>query len=163
MKTRRQKLLLGIALLLSLLLVYDYLRIAFAILIQGPAISRWRSDHIHLSKERDGFDITFQSYSAQPPAVVDRTLPIPPTIHHIFLGGNTSRNETLAACLASCVSMHPQYEFMFWDDEKAVEFVATEFPEIAKTWNSYRYLIQKADSLRYLILYVHGGKSPQNR
>lgn len=160
---RRQRLLLGFAVLFILLLFRGYLKITLAILIQGPAISRWQSDHIRLSKERDGFDITFKSYPAQPAAVVNRNLPVPPIIHHILLGPPSRSNETLTDCRASCMDMHPQYEFMFWNDENAAEFVAQEFPGTVHTWNSYRYRIQRADSLRYMVLYVYGGRSPHHR
>lgn len=159
---RRQKLFLGSAVLFILLLFHGYLKFAFAILIQGPAISLWQSDHIRLSKERDGFDITFKSYSAQPTAVVDRNFPVPPVLHYIHLGPPSRRNKTLTACRASCMDMHPQYEFRLWTDENADEFVAREFPEMVDTWNSYRYRIQRADSLRYMVLYVYGGESPHH-
>ena len=154
---RRRTKLFVFVFFVGLLLLSGYLQIAFAILIQGPAISRWHSDHIRISNERDGFDITFQSYPAEPPVEVDRDLPIPPIIHHILLGRSNRRNETLTACRASCIEMHPQYEFRFWNDETAEGFVAQEFPEMLDTWHSYRYLIQRADSLRYMVLYKYGG------
>lgn len=160
---RRQTLLLGSILFLILLFFYSYLKIVFAILIQGPFISRWQSDHLRLSNGRDDFDITFNSYPAQPVPVVDRNLPVPPILHHIRLGSSSRHNETLTACRDSCLAMHPQYEFKFWTDENAEEFVIGEFPEMLDTWNSYRYLIQKADSLRYMVLYVYGGESPEPR
>ena len=59
--------------------------------------------------------------------------------------------------------MHPQYEFKFWTDKNAEEFVTREFPEILDTWHSYRHLIQKADSLRYMVLYTYGGESSDQR
>jgi len=155
---RRTKLLLTFATFLVLFLISGYLQITFAILIQGPAISRWHSDHIRISKERDGFDITFRSYPEEPEVEVNRNLPIPPILHHIFLGRNHRRNDTLTLCRASCMDMHPQYDFMFWDDDNSKEFVAQEFPEILPTWNSYPHLIQRADSLRYMVLYKYGGK-----
>lgn len=156
---RRQKLILGSVLLLILVFFHGYLKIVFAILIQGPFISRWRSDHHRLSNDRDGFDITFNSYPTQPNLEIDRSLPVPAILHHIYLGSSSQRNETLAACYESCLSMHPHYESKFWNDNNAEEFVAREFPEMLDMWNSYRYLIQKADSLRYMVLYVYGGGS----
>jgi len=160
---RRQKLVLGFVLLLFLILCHGYFKIVFAILIQGPFISRWWSDPIRLSNERDGFDITLSSYPAHPAVEVDRSLPVPPIIHHIHLGSSSSRNETLAACRESCLDMHPQYEFKLWTDKNAEEFVTREFPEILDTWHSYRHLIQKADSLRYMVLYTYGGESSGQR
>lgn len=161
---RRQKLVLGSILLLILLFFFhNYLKIIFTILIQGPFISRWRSDHLRLSNERDGFDITLSSYPVQPAVEVDRSLPVPPILHHIYLGSSSQRNETLTACFESCLSMHPQYESKFWTDRSAEEFVAREFPEMLDMWNSYRYLIQKVDSLRYMVLYVHGGEFSDQR
>ena len=55
--------------------------------------------------------------------------------------------------------MHPGYNFTMWTDAVAGDFVAREYPNMIKTWQSYRYTIQKADSIRYMIMYKYGGTS----
>ncbi|RKO86844.1 nucleotide-diphospho-sugar transferase, partial [Blyttiomyces helicus] len=57
----------------------------------------------------------------------------------------------------ACKQLHPGYEFKFWDDRAAEEFIIAEHRDFYETWKSYRYPIQRADSLRYLILYSYGG------
>jgi inositol phosphorylceramide mannosyltransferase catalytic subunit len=159
---RRLRLALGFACLLLAIVFWRSLEAPFNILIRGPAISLWRSDYLRLSQERDGFDITFQSYDAFPPAEVNRTLPVPPIIHHIFLGPNDwtlFRNGTLTACRQSCMDMHPGFEFKFWNDSNAEEFIHARFPGTLETWKSYPHLIQKADSLRYMVLHEFGGET----
>jgi len=46
---------------------------------------------------------------------------------------------------------------MFWTDEKALEFVKTEFPEELENYKAYQYNIQRVDALRYYLLVHYGG------
>ena len=166
---RRSRLTLGVAAAILFVLLYPFFGITFNILIRGPAISFWQSDRLRLSQAKDGFDITFESYTTEPlkqlqPLYPDPVNPVPPMIHHIFLGPSdwrAHRNGTLLACQKSCLEMHPAYRFMFWDDLNAEDFVSTMFPgDVYKTWRRYPHVIQKADSLRYMVLYVYGGTNP---
>jgi mannosyltransferase OCH1-like enzyme len=115
----------------------------------------------------DGFDVSFRTYPATPQtvpisssSVADAELPVPPLIHHILLGKpavDPTRDANLTAARQACLDMHPGYEFKFWTDGAAAAFVREHFPELFKMWSGYRMTIQKADSLRYMLLYVHGG------
>jgi mannosyltransferase OCH1-like enzyme len=165
-RRRRRKLLLLLA-LLSLLalaaLCRAYATVAVNILFRGPYIARRRSAHMRISAAHDdGFDVSFRAYPARPAAVgaVDASLPVPPLIHHILLGKprvDPARDANLTAARQACVDMHPGYEFKFWTDGPAAEFVRERFPQLFAMWSGYRMTIQKADSLRYMLLYVHGG------
>lgn len=52
---------------------------------------------------------------------------------------------------------HPSWKYIFWDDEKCRALVAKFFPKFLKIFDSYPYPIQRADSVRYLMLYIYGG------
>ena len=45
----------------------------------------------------------------------------------------------------------------FWTDESALDFVAQNYPSYLDTYTSYRHPIQRADALRYFVLYHFGG------
>lgn len=51
---------------------------------------------------------------------------------------------------------------MFWDDAKAEDLVRNDYPEYLEMWRGYRYPIQRADSLRYFVMYKYGGKQAVN-
>jgi mannosyltransferase OCH1-like enzyme len=166
-RRRRRKLLLPLAVttILLLALFRSYIEVAVNILFRGPYIAARRSTHMRISAA-DGFDVSFRAYPAAPgsapgPNAVDAALPVPPLIHHIMLGRpaavDAARNASLAAARQACVDMHPGYEFRYWTDATAAAFVREHFPKLFKMWSGYRMTIQKADSLRYMLLYVHGG------
>jgi len=48
-------------------------------------------------------------------------------------------------------------EYKMWGLEECNELVNKEFPKYVDLWNSFRYPIQKADFIRYCILYIFGG------
>ncbi|KAL7421918.1 hypothetical protein Q5752_003690 [Cryptotrichosporon argae] len=56
-----------------------------------------------------------------------------------------------------CREGMPDYEYMLWTDETAREFVATHYPSQLQMYDTYTYPIQRADSIRYLILHHFGG------
>jgi mannosyltransferase OCH1-like enzyme len=145
-----------------LFLAHRYLDITVNILFRGPYIATYHSDHLRISQERDGFDITFASYSSQPPKTTNYSAAVPAIIHDIMLGSNSINSTGLQMAHQTCVDMHPGYQFMSWNDENAAEFVASHFPDLYPMWSSYRFVIQKADSLRYMVLYVYGGKRIPN-
>lgn len=65
--------------------------------------------------------------------------------------------EKWVAARQACMDLHPDYEFRLWTDETARELIATELPELLHTYDSYIYGIERADAIRYAILYLYGG------
>lgn len=120
-----------------------------------PLIFRFGDESMRLSAERDHFDITFDSYPTA--AAVNSSFPIPPIIHNIFIGDPQIYRSTWDEARVSCREQHPDYKFEIWDELRANEFVKREFPAVWPTWNGYKYPIQRADSLRYLVLFHYGG------
>ena len=52
---------------------------------------------------------------------------------------------------------HPDWEVRFWTDEDNRKLIATKYPDFLKIFDSYEYGIQRADAIRYYILYTYGG------
>lgn len=51
----------------------------------------------------------------------------------------------------------PRSEYMLWTDETSREFVKTYYPAHLEMFDSYKYPIQRADSIRYFVLHHFGG------
>jgi hypothetical protein len=53
--------------------------------------------------------------------------------------------------------MMPDYEYILWTDASSREFIAKEYPWFLDTFDGYTYPIQRADAIRYFVLYHYGG------
>jgi len=53
--------------------------------------------------------------------------------------------------------LHPEYEYVFYDDLRVEKFIDEEFPEYKRLFNSFPYRIQRYDFFRYLVIYRYGG------
>ena len=49
------------------------------------------------------------------------------------------------------------YEYILWDDKENREFVAANFDWFLPTYDGYDAGIKRADAIRYMFLYTHGG------
>jgi mannosyltransferase OCH1-like enzyme len=52
---------------------------------------------------------------------------------------------------------HPDWQYRLWADEDNRRFVETHYPDFIETYEGFSYNIQRADAVRYLILYKLGG------
>ncbi|PYH42983.1 glycosyltransferase family 32 protein [Aspergillus saccharolyticus JOP 1030-1] len=57
----------------------------------------------------------------------------------------------------SCVEVYANYQYMLWTDESARDFISKHYPWFLPTWDTYTFPIQRADALRYFVLYHYGG------
>ncbi|RCK66982.1 Mannosyl phosphorylinositol ceramide synthase SUR1 [Candida viswanathii] len=57
----------------------------------------------------------------------------------------------------ACINLHSDYQYILWTDEMAREFISKEFSWFLETWDNYKYPIQRADAIRYFVLYHFGG------
>ena len=53
--------------------------------------------------------------------------------------------------------MHPDYQYMLWTDLDIRNYIKINYPEFLELHDSYKYNIQRADMIRYFILYDFGG------
>lgn len=122
-----------------------------------PFLWSRHASHFYLSPDADGFDISFANYSVDQTDAAPFPDRVPPILHHISLGSGATENAKWAQGRQSCLDLHPDWEAFLWTDDVVETFVASHFPEIYGTWKSYRYLVQRVDALRYMVLYHYGG------
>jgi hypothetical protein len=61
------------------------------------------------------------------------------------------------AMMANIRLLNPDYEYLFFDEERVQAFVNQEFPQYRKVFDSFFFRIQRYDFFRYLAVYRHGG------
>ncbi|UPK95937.1 hypothetical protein LCI18_006872 [Fusarium solani-melongenae] len=73
----------------------------------------------------------------------------------------TVKNDTIPSIWVdaqnSCRKVYSEFDYMLWTDERAREFLSTEYPWFLETWDNYPFPIQRADAIRYFVLYHYGG------
>lgn len=81
------------------------------------------------------------------------------------LGSGEKRGKNAErACLTSAYAAHLHLkttdwfsEYMLWTDDLAHQFMETHYPSFLQMYDSYKYNIQRADSIRYFLLHHFGG------
>jgi hypothetical protein len=53
--------------------------------------------------------------------------------------------------------LHPDWEYLFFDDADVTRFIATEFPQHQRVFDSFPHRIQRFDFFRYLAVLRFGG------
>ena len=61
------------------------------------------------------------------------------------------------AAVANLTLLHPDWDYLFFDDAAVSRFVASEFPQYESIFNGFRHSIQKFDFFRYLAVFRLGG------
>ena len=52
---------------------------------------------------------------------------------------------------------NPKWTYKFWSDQDCRQYVKENFPWFLSTFDNYEYPIQRADAIRYCLLYDQGG------
>jgi inositol phosphorylceramide mannosyltransferase catalytic subunit len=61
------------------------------------------------------------------------------------------------AMMSNLRLLHPDYDYLFFDDRRVENFIDEEFPQYRAVFDSFRFPIQRYDFFRYLAVYRHGG------
>jgi hypothetical protein len=73
----------------------------------------------------------------------------------------TGKDRSLAplakAATTSLKLLHPDWEYLYFDDEEIRHFVATEYPQYLSIFNAFPQTIQRIDFFRYLVVFRLGG------
>jgi hypothetical protein len=80
---------------------------------------------------------------------------IPRTIHQIWIGGEVP--PRWAGLARSWTRHHPDWEYRLWTDAVSRLFVEDRYPGLLTLYDAYRYPVQRADALRYMLLHHFGG------
>jgi hypothetical protein len=73
----------------------------------------------------------------------------------------TGRNRTLTPLAKAAVTglrlLHPDWEYLYFDDEEIRHFITTEFPQHLTVFDTFPQTIQRIDFFRYLVVFRFGG------
>ncbi len=61
------------------------------------------------------------------------------------------------AAVANVRLLHPDFEYLFFDNKQVEEFIDAKFPEYQSVFHSFRFPISRYDFFRYLAVYHFGG------
>lgn len=82
---------------------------------------------------------------------------IPYMLHQIWSSKKMPLPDCFLELSETWKEKHPNWQYVFWDDEKMDCFMKEYFPQYIEVYNKFPYDIQRWDSIRYLILYQFGG------
>jgi len=81
----------------------------------------------------------------------------PKIIHQCFLGFDGPIPEKWKNNHEKWKELHPDYEVRLWDMEQSKNLINEIKPEFLKIFDNYQYNVERADAVRYFILYKYGG------
>lgn len=61
------------------------------------------------------------------------------------------------AAMSNLRLLHPDFEYMFFDDRQVEDFIQQEYPQYRAVFDSFSLPIQRYDFFRYLAVYRYGG------
>lgn len=88
---------------------------------------------------------------------------IPKIIHQVWINdtflGNPKKDvpEKWKKSIESWKTYHPDWVHILWTDDMVLSYLSQYHPDIIEHYKNYEYLIQRADMIRYFILYDYGG------
>ncbi|CAF0722302.1 unnamed protein product [Rotaria sp. Silwood1] len=146
-----------ILLLVLLMFIFRYNILTILYIVQ--TYLTWYRFSSGVISSNDNFDTTMSSYPLnQTSTMPNYTNVVPPILHHIVVGNiDLNKHPKWIAAREACLKWHPNYEYKFWTDTSAKKLLEEEYPWFLETWKNYWYPIQRADSLRYFVLYHYGG------
>lgn len=81
----------------------------------------------------------------------------PKIIHQVFGFWDNKIPKAIQKRMDTWKTTHPDFEYMLWDKKKSRQFLKDHFSWFLTIYDSYPYQIQRADAIRYFILYYYGG------
>ncbi|MBZ5653296.1 MAG: hypothetical protein LAO18_22760 [Acidobacteriia bacterium] len=75
----------------------------------------------------------------------------------IIQTGPPDLSLSLKAAVVNVKLLHPEFEYIFFDDAKVEEFVQEQCTEWRDAYGSFKFKIQRYDFFRYLAVYRYGG------
>lgn len=83
---------------------------------------------------------------------------VPKIIHQVWEGLADPIVPIRFQILADTWKKHnPEWEYRLWDNQQMNALVKDKFPDYWPIYNSFKYSVQRWDTIRYMILYVYGG------
>jgi mannosyltransferase OCH1-like enzyme len=88
---------------------------------------------------------------------------IPKIIHQVWINdtflGNPKKNipDKWNKAIELWKTNHPDWIYILWTDDTILSYLNDYHPDFVEHYKNYEYLIQRADMIRYFILYDYGG------
>lgn len=82
---------------------------------------------------------------------------IPKIIHQIWSDKYKPLPKFFSILSQTWKEHHPDWEYIYWDEERMECFVKNEYPQYYMFWHALPFDMQRWDSIRFLILYKMGG------
>jgi mannosyltransferase OCH1-like enzyme len=82
---------------------------------------------------------------------------IPRRIIHVWGGGERDLSLSSEAAIVNVRLLNPDFEYLFFDDDRIEDFTNEHYPEYQSVFQSFRVPIQRYDFFRYLAVYHFGG------
>jgi mannosyltransferase OCH1-like enzyme len=86
--------------------------------------------------------------------MIDR---IPKIIHQVFGLWDNKMPKEIKRRIDKWKKLHPTYEYKLWDKKACKDFLRKKYNWFLPLYESYQYHVQRADAIRYFILYEYGG------
>jgi len=86
-------------------------------------------------------------------------MPLPTNIpKRLFQTSKTAKLSPIErAAQRNLQLLHPEWEYQFYDDDKIIDFVRKNFPDLFSVFVGFPRAIQRVDLFRYLVVYKFGG------
>ncbi|PAA71557.1 hypothetical protein BOX15_Mlig026308g1 [Macrostomum lignano] len=80
---------------------------------------------------------------------------IPKIIHQTFPTKMVYKNYL--PLINSCLTLNPDWQYYLWTDSDAEALIASKYPGFLSKYLSYKDNLERADSIRYIVLHHFGG------
>ncbi len=87
---------------------------------------------------------------------MNSNLKIPKIIHQIWIGPRKKPDLWMDTWNIKYIQKYPDFEYVLWDNNN-INQVLAKYPKISKVFWTEKHWHGRADILRMLILYEHGG------
>lgn len=87
--------------------------------------------------------------------MMDDDINIPKIIHLTYKDKNIPK--VWKNTISEWKKYHPDWKVCFWTDKDNRKLIRSKYPEYLDLYDSYEHGIQRADMIRYFILYTYGG------
>eukprot|EP01062_Namystynia_karyoxenos_P063207 TRINITY_DN56021_c0_g1_i1.p1 TRINITY_DN56021_c0_g1~~TRINITY_DN56021_c0_g1_i1.p1 ORF type:complete len:437 (+),score=106.41 TRINITY_DN56021_c0_g1_i1:76-1386(+) len=129
---------------------------------RGAAVEKPTPQPTEAQVTPDSFGLQIGNPLQRLEAALDRPLQagsgprrIPPVLHQTWSSGGSVPKRFLS-WTEGWLTLHPNWRYEFWDDQRLANLIAEHFPSYSGTFASVRP-IHRADIGRVAVLYVHGG------
>jgi mannosyltransferase OCH1-like enzyme len=78
-------------------------------------------------------------------------------IHQIWYQGEDKCPEKFKSGIESWKINHPDWHYMFWDENKMKSLIQQDYSEYYESWQNFNYMHQRIDFFKYILMDKYGG------